>query len=176
LASVKSNQGMLTKINFPREALLLSGFYTIIFNLGPKLLVLGAACYAFDIQWNVSQLYFPLGILMICLTGFAIGLLLTPIGLLINDVARGIGVILPFAMYLTPVIYPTPTTTGYFAFLMQYNPVATLITASRGWLSGQLASVPYEFMSISSITLLFLLIGVLAYRISMPIIIERFGG
>ena len=176
LASVKSNKSMLTKINFPREALLLSGFYTITFNLGPKLLVLAAACYAFDIQWNVSQLYFPLGILMVCLIGFAIGLILTPIGLLINDVARGIGVILPFAMYLTPVIYPAPTTTGYFAFLMQYNPVAILITASRGWLSGQVSSIPHEFMSVSSITLLFLLIGVLAYRISMPIITERFGG
>ena len=176
LHSVRSNQGMLTKINFPREALLLAGFYTIIFNLAPKLLVLAAACYAFEIQLNYSQLYFPVGVLMISLTGFAIGLLLTPVGLLINDVARGIGIILPFAMYLTPVIYPAPTSTGLFALLMQYNPLATLITSSRGWLSGHLDYFPYEFIAISSITLLLLFIGLLAYRISMPIITERFGG
>ncbi|MFK5947541.1 MAG: ABC transporter permease [Methylococcales bacterium] len=176
LHSVRSNQGMLTKINFPKEALLLSGFYTIMFNLAPKLLVLLSACYVFNIQLYFSQLYFLLGVLMISLTGFAIGLLLTPIGLLINDVARGIGIVLPFAMYLTPVIYPAPTTSGKFALLMQYNPLATLITSSRDWLSGHLTEIPYEFMAISGFTFLFLIIGGLAYRISMPIITERFGG
>ena len=112
---------------------------------------------------------------MISLSGFAIGLLLTPPGLLINDVARGIGIILPFAMYLTPVIYPAPAA-GNFALLMQYNPLATLLSATRDWLTGNLNYIPYEFTIISSFTLLFLLIGVLAFRISMPIITERFGG
>jgi len=174
--SVSADKGMLTKINFPREALLLSGFYTIMFNLVPKLLVLVTACYFFKVELNYSQLYFPLGVLIISLIGFSIGLLLTPAALLIPDIARGIGIILPFAMYLTPVIYPAPTTSGYFALLMQYNPLATLLSSSRGWLSGNLDYIPYEFLSISGFTLLFLFIGVLAYRISMPIITERFGG
>ena len=174
--SVNADKGMLTKINFPREALLLSGFYTIMFNLGPKLLVLVAVCYFFKVEPSYSQFYFLLGVLVISLTGFSIGLLLTPAGLLIPDIARGIGIALPFAMYLTPVIYPAPTTTGYFALLIQYNPLATLLSSSRGWLSGSLDYIPYEFLSISGFTLLFLFIGVLAYRISMPIITERFGG
>jgi len=174
--SVAADKAMLTKINFPREALLLSGFYTIMFNLGPKLLVLACACYFFQIELNTSQLYFPLGVLTISLLGFSIGLLLTPPGLLIADIARGIGIILPFAMYLTPVIYPAPTTTGTFSLLMQYNPLATLLSSSRGWLSGSLDYIPNEFITISGFTLLFLFIGVLAYRISMPIITERFGG
>ena len=173
--SVNTNKAMLTKINFPREALLLSGFYTILFNLGPKLLVLAAACYFFKIEPTLSLIFFPLGVLMISLSGFAIGLLLTPPGLLINDVARGIGIILPFAMYLTPVIYPAPSS-GNFALLMQYNPLATLIDSSRDWLTGNLSYIPYEFTLISGFTLLFLIIGALAYRISMPIITERFGG
>jgi len=173
--SVNENKGMLTKINFPREALLLSGFYTIMFNLGPKLLVLAIAFYFFKITPSYSLLFFPLGVLMISLTGFTIGVLLTPAGLLINDVARGIGIILPFLMYLTPVIYPAPTT-GQVAVIMQFNPLATLINSSRDWFSGQLTYIPNEFILLSCFTLLFLLIGVLAYRISMPIITERFGG
>jgi len=174
--SVNADKGMLTKINFPREALLLSGFYSIMFNLGPKLIVLVSACYFFQVQLSASQLYFPLGVLTISLFGFSIGLLITPASLLVADIARGIGIILPFAMYLTPVIYPAPTTPGAFALLMQYNPLATLLTSSRGWLSGHLNYIPSEFITISAFTLLFLLIGVLAYRISMPIITERFGG
>lgn len=173
--SVTTNKPMLTKINFPREALLISAFYTLIFNLGPKLLVLAAACYFFKIEITPGIIFFPLGVLMISLLGFAIGLLLTPPGLLINDVARGIGIILPFAMYLTPVIYPAPVS-GNFALLMHYNPLATLLSSTRDWLTGHLDHIPYEFTIISGFTLLFLLIGVLAYRISMPIITERFGG
>lgn len=175
LYSVQSNRSIFTKINFPREALLLSGFYSILFNLLPKILVLALAFYFFKLEPTLSLIYFPLGILIISLFGFAIGVLLTPIGMLLNDVSRGIGVILPFAMYLTPVIYPAPTT-GYAALFMQYNPLATLINSSRDWLSGHLTYIPYEFSMLSGFTFLFLLIGMLAYRISMPIITERLGG
>jgi lipopolysaccharide transport system permease protein len=175
LSSVNSNNSMLTKINFPREALLLTGFYTIMFNLGPKLLVLAAVFYFFKIEPALSLLYFPLGVLMISLTGFAIGLMLTPIGLLINDVARGLVVLLPFVMYLTPVIYPAPAS-GQVALVMKFNPLAILINSTRDWLSGHLDYIPDEFIMLSGFTLLFLMIGMLAYRISMPIITERFGG
>lgn len=175
LFSVRSNQSMLTKINFPREALLLSGFYSIMFNLGPKLLVLAIAFYLFKMEPTLSLFYFPLGVLMISLTGFTIGLLLTPAGLLLNDISRGIGIILPFAMYLTPVIYPAPTD-GHVALLMRFNPLATLINSTRDWFGGRLDYIPNEFMILTCTTFLFLLIGTLVYRISMPIITERFGG
>lgn len=175
LVSVRANKGMLTKINFPREALLLSGFYSILFNLGPKMFVLVIAFYFYKIEPTLSLLYFPLGVVMTSLSGFAIGLLLTPIGLLINDVSRGIGIILPFAMYLTPVIYPVPSN-GNVALLMQYNPLATLVTSTRDWFSGHLTYIPNEFTFLAALTFLLLIIGILAYRISMPIITERFGG
>ena len=175
LVSVRSNISMLTKINFPREALLLSGLYTLIFNIGPKLIVLAGAFIFFKITPSLSLMYFPLGVLMICLNGFAIGLLLTPVGLMISDVSRGIGVLLPFAMYLTPVIYPAPTT-GYMALVMHFNPLATLITTTRDWFCGHLAVMPNDFSVLSLFTFLLLAIGVLCYRIAMPIITERFGG
>ncbi len=173
--SVNSDKAMLTKINFPREALVLSGFYTISFNLIPKFLVLIAACYFFDVTLNLSQLYFPLGIIILSLSGFTIGLLLTPASLLIPDIARGIGIFLPFVMYLTPVIYPTPAS-GNFSLLMSYNPLATLINTSRDWLTGQITYIPHTFSLIAIIAFILLLIGIIAYRISMPIITERFGG
>ena len=166
---------MLTKINFPREALLLSGLYTLIFNMGPKLIVLACAFVFFKIIPSLSLIYFPLGVFMISLSGFAIGLLLTPAGLMISDISRGIGILLPFAMYLTPVIYPAPTT-GYMALVMQFNPLATLITTTRDWFCGQLADIPDDFSILSLFTFLLLAIGVLCYRIAMPIITERFGG
>jgi ABC-type polysaccharide/polyol phosphate export permease len=43
------------------------------------------------------------------LTGFAIGLALTPLAGLYGDVGRGIPIIAQFWMLLTPVVYPTRT-------------------------------------------------------------------
>ena len=61
LVSVRADQGMLTKINFPREALLLSGFYSIMFNLGPKILVLATAIYFFQIVPDTQSALFSAG-------------------------------------------------------------------------------------------------------------------
>ncbi len=175
LATAGANRGMLSKINFPREALLLSGLYTVAFNLLPRLLVLAIAFIYFDLAPSSSLLLFPLGILFICLFGFAIGIILTPPGLLLTDVSRAIGVILPFAMYLTPVIYPTPTD-GAIASLMKLNPLAILIETTRDWFSGHRTDIPLEFAYLGGATIVLLIIGIHIYRVSMPIIIERFGG
>ena len=85
------------------------------------------------------------------------------------------GVILPFAMYLTPVIYPTPTS-GTIATLMKLNPLAILIETTRNWFSGQHTGIPLEFAFLGGVTIVLLIVGIHIYRVSMPIIIERFGG
>jgi dTDP-4-dehydrorhamnose reductase len=49
----------------------------------------------------------PLGIFALGQPGFSIGLALAPLGMLYQDISRGLGVLLPLFMYLTPVVYPT---------------------------------------------------------------------
>lgn len=175
LQSVMANKSILTKINFPRESLLLSGLYTVVFNFWPKILVLIAGFFYFNLKLSIGLIFFPAGMVAILFLGFTIGLLLTPVGLLLNDVARGIGVILPFAMYLTPVVYPIPAT-GYAAIVMEFNPMAKLLNYTRDWFSGYLLYIPNGFYLIVTGTFLLFMIGMLAYRLSMPIITERFGG
>ena len=175
LINVRRNIGMLIKINFPREALLLSALYTITFNLGPKLLVLFIASCFYSIDPSVGLLYFPIGVLMLSFTGFSIGQLLTPVGLLLQDVSRGIAILLPFLMYLTPVIYPVPTS-GKFAQIMKINPLALLINSARDWATGQLTHIPNGFIFLSGLIILMFIVGMVIYRLSMPIITERFGG
>ena len=56
--------------------------------------------------WTIVLL--PIPILCLYLLGTAIGLLLLPIGALYQDIGRGIGLVLRFAMYMTPVVFPVP--------------------------------------------------------------------
>ena len=175
LTQVTANKVMLSKINIPREGLLLSGLYELIFNIVIKLFLLAIVFLAFGQVFNLSSLVFvPVGLFAITLAGFSIGLLLTPLGMLYQDINRGLGVLLPFLMYLTPTVYPAPQG-GVIGLVMKLNPIATFITQTRNWLTAQpVYDMQFFWMYISIFALIFL-VALVVYRISMPIIIERIG-
>jgi lipopolysaccharide transport system permease protein len=90
LTQVTENRAMLSKINIPREGLLLSGAYQLLFNIGIKVLLLAIIFIAFRQTVSFSSLLFvPVGIFAIGLAGFSIGLALTPLGMLYQDINRG---------------------------------------------------------------------------------------
>jgi lipopolysaccharide transport system permease protein len=175
LTQVTDNKVMLSKINIPREGLLLAGAYELLFNIGVKALLL-ALVYAYfhQVVSLPGLLFAPMGILAISLAGFSIGLALTPIGMLYKDISRGLAVVLPFFMYLTPVVYPVPRQ-GTIALIMKWNPLASLIIQTRNWFTAQPMYDMHLFWIYTSAFALLFLVALVAYRISMPIIIERIG-
>jgi len=70
---------MLAKINFPREALVVSGIYQTLFNGAIKIVLLLVAMMFFGINPGSTLIWFPVGILSLILAGTAVGLLLTPV-------------------------------------------------------------------------------------------------
>lgn len=175
LSQVTENKAMLSKINIPHEGLLLSGIYQLGFNTVIKLLILTLIYLVFGQPISLVSISFaPFGIVCIGLAGFSIGLALTPLGMLYGDINRGLGVALPFLMYLTPVVYPAPTE-GIIGFIMKLNPLTIFISQTRNWLTGQPVQ---EMFSFGVYTLAFSLLFVLSlviYRLAMPMIIERMG-
>ena len=85
LNSVTRAKSMLAKINFPREALIVSAFYHVLFSLLIKLVILVGIFLFFGVQATWGLLLAPLAIVMIILLGMTIGLLLTPLGMLYTD-------------------------------------------------------------------------------------------
>ena len=175
LNQVTDNKAMLSKINIPREGLLLSGLYQLIFNTMIKLFLLTVIFLAFHQTSSLSSLIFmPLGLFAIILAGFSIGLLLTPIGMLYQDINRGLAVLLPFLMYLTPTVYPAPSV-GTISLIMKLNPIGNFITQTRNWFTAQPVYDMQFFWIYTFVFALLFLVALVAYRISMPIIIERMG-
>lgn len=176
LKSVSDNKAMLTKINIPREGLLLSGIYELVFNIVIKMGILAVVLFWYQqpVQVSVMLIWLPLGIFAISLVGFAIGLAVFPLGLLYQDISRGIAIILPFFMYLTPVVYDTPRV-GKLGQLMQYNPLAALISQTRSSLTAQPLQDNAAFWLFTGLFLLLFLLSLLVFRLSMPRIIERMG-
>ena len=174
MKGITSGRSMLAKINFPRESLILTGMYEVVFNLMIKLGLILIVFIYYGLTPSFSALASLLGFLVMVVLGSSFGLILVPIGMLYTDIQRGIGLVLRFGMYLTPVIYPMPKS-GLAAKLMAFNPVAPVLTYTRELLVGTATSVNMSFVAISIGAVLLFFFGLFLYRLSMPIIIERIG-
>ena len=172
LAGAKS---MLAKINFPREAILMAGMYMVGFNLLIRLVLLVAVMVFWQVAPGSTLFFFPIAVLGLALSGFAIGMLLLPVGGLYGDVARGIPIIAQFWMLLTPVVYPARTE-GLAGWLAVWNPISPLIMTARSSLTNQpLEQWPAAVLVILC-ALFFSLLGLLGFRLIMPHLIARMGG
>lgn len=169
---VNQAKAMLSKVNFPHEAIILAGVGQTIFNALIKIGLLIPATLILGVypDWRLALL--PVGVFSLVLTGTALGLLLTPIGALYEDVTKGIGLVTQFWMYVTPVVFALPES-GWTATLFRLNPITPLILTSRDWLTGSQPEFLLDFALVNLAMLALLFVGWVIYRVSMPILIER---
>lgn len=169
---VASAAALLSKINFPREALLLAGLGHVLFNTGVRLLLLAGVLLWFQLPVPATIVLAPLGILAVIGLGFMLGLLLVPVSALYQDVARVITAGLSILFFLTPVVY-TPPTAWPASLLVQFNPVSPLLITTREMLTTGEFSNLGGFFAISGVTFVGLIAGLILYRLSMPHMIAR---
>lgn len=172
LLNTQQSKSILSKINFPREALLLSALNKVLINTLIRMVLIILALLLFGVYPGWNLLLMPVFVLAMIMTGFTLGLLITPVGMLYTDVGRAIPLLMPFLMYFCPVIYRIPET-GTLASLIRLNPLTPLVVNCRNTLTGEaLEQIPYMVI-ISAIMAVLLLLGWFFYRFSIPIIVER---
>jgi len=170
-----TSKAMLVKINFPREALILAGMGETLVSFLIRLILVAAIMLWFRIPIHSTIILVPLGVLALLALGTGVGILLTPIGILYEDISRSLPIFLTFWMMLTPVVY-APANEGLRAQLQQWNPATPLLVTTREWLTlGGTGNIG-GLLLVTSITVLGLMIGWLLYRLAMPHLIARLGG
>ena len=174
LAQTTAAKHMLAKINFPREALIMSGILKILFNSSIKIGLIIVVLLVFGIYPDWHLILFPCALISLIMVGTMIGLLFTPIGLLYTDVGNGIRLVMQFLMYVSPVVFPMPTA-GWVATIFELNPLTPLILTARDWLTGMPTEYLWPFLAINLSCFLVLLVVGVIYRLAMPIMIERMG-
>jgi len=172
IAAITSGQEMLGKLRFSREALFMTSAGHMLFNFVLQLLLLVPVFIYYRIPLSGTMLLFPVGVAGLMFLGLGIGFMLAPVGMLYKDIGSGISVLGRFWMYLTPVIYqPLSGRTG--TIINWVNPAASVLTATRDWLLvGRTDFLP-GFAIFGAVGVLLTIIGLLAIRLAMPILIER---
>jgi lipopolysaccharide transport system permease protein len=172
LRSVTASKPMLAKINFPREAIIISSLYLVLFNAFVKLLIIAVILFVFDVPFTWKLLPAILAILMLIVLGIGIGVLLTPFGMLYSDVITGLPILISLWFFLTPVVYPPPDSPP-LSLLAIINPVSPLLIAARDFITIGSITNTQACLIVSGLAIVGLAIAWVWYRVTMPVIIER---
>lgn len=172
LQQLSASRNILTKSRAPHEAFLLAGLAGVLFNFAVRLAVAAPVLLWLGVPLRASALLAPAGVAALLLLGFSIGLLLTPTGLLYQDVSRGLTLLVGFWFFLTPVIYPATESWAASAPAM-LNPVTPLLVTTRGWLTRGAAAPAPTFLPVVGLSLLCLGAAWLCYRLARPHLVAR---
>ncbi|MBD2205922.1 ABC transporter permease [Calothrix sp. FACHB-1219] len=163
---------VLARVNFPREALILAKLGEVFFNFAIKLILIVAFFLWWKIPVSWTVILAPVALIHLILLGTFFGILLAPLGILYQDISRGLTLITSFWLFLTPVVYPVPKQ-GIFSILVQLNPVTPLLVTTRELATTGIISNPAGFWVVSAITILGLIITWITFRLAMPFVVER---
>jgi len=164
---------MLTKINFPREVLIFSAIGQTIFDflIRIPLLLIIFIWVGFIPNPNISLA--PLVLIPLLFLILGLGLFLSLLNAMTRDISSALGIIMNLGMFLTPVIYPPPTSWPISFLINTLNPVSSYITAFRDLLTLGYFTDPtnYTISVIFGIFLYFL--GWRLFHLTEPLIAER---
>jgi lipopolysaccharide transport system permease protein len=169
---VNQNKSMLTKLTFPKEALIIAGIYQVLFDFAIKLLILACFILYYKVPLSASIVLLPLFIFMILLLGTLIGMLLVPAAMLFEDISAGLPSILSLWFFITPVAYAIPES-GTLAKIMNTNPISHLIIAGRDSIISWNISNWDSVFSIVTISLLAISLVWILYRLALTVLLER---
>lgn len=172
LQQLSFSRHLISKFKIPHEALVIAGLGSIVFNLLARLVILFICLFFFEVGFGWSLLLAPIGLAILILVGIAIGVLLTPLGMLYKDILNGIGIVLNVLFFLTPIVYPLPKL-ATISTIVALNPLTSVIDTNRDWLTGGNVMPDFAFFVIVSVSIFMFFGGWLLYRLATPYIIER---
>ncbi len=173
MRNMAQSKMLLAKINFPREALILSSMGQVFFNFAIKLILIVGMFLWFGMPVAASVILAPVALVHLVLFGIMFGTLLAPLSALYKDFAKGVPLLIGMWLFLTPVVYPVPSGEGLFGFFVKLNPVTPLLVTTRELATTGVLSDPQGFWWASLVALVGLMFAWLLYRLAMPYAIER---
>ena len=171
--SIITNKSMLTKIDFPREALLVEAALNVLFSLMIKLILLIVVFLIFAVELNIFSFYAILPIAALFGLGFCIGISFVPLGAIYDDVQLGLPLILGVMIFFVPVLY-VPPSSGAVSLIYSLNPISILLVSIRDTLYGsEYASLTTVLIILAVIITILFPFLIKIYRTVLPHLIER---
>ncbi len=155
----QANGGFLSKVYFPQEILIISMIlsgavnYLISFGLIFVLMLITKAPITFNLLW------FPVLIILQSVFLYATCLFLSSIGAIVRDLSYIVATLLSLLFFVTPIIYSAETISKKYAWLLNAQPFASLVSLSRDIIYAGTHPNWHLLLYFSLFTLIWYLIG-----------------
>jgi lipopolysaccharide transport system permease protein len=166
-SSLVSSGSLVTKVNFPREALVIAALGQPIFDFLVRLVPVTIAFVWYGVVPSWGVVFVPLALLPILALALGLGFVLSIANLVIRDTGNALGTILTVGMFLTPVLYPPPVRWP-FSLVNLVNPLSPLLTASQDLIAEGFLNSPAMFVVAWTLSVALAFGGWRAFRVTIP--------
>lgn len=160
--SLVANQGLITKVYFPRLIIPVAPVLAGLVDFGIAFLVLIGMMLFYGIIPTFAIVTLPLFLILAIATALSVGLWLSALNVQYRDVRYTIPFLTQFWLLATPVAYPSSLVPESWRALYGLNPMAGVVEGFRWALLGK-AEGPGALIAVSVIVVVALLIGGLYY-------------
>jgi lipopolysaccharide transport system permease protein len=156
--SILQAGGMVVKVNFPKESLVIAALAQSIFEFLVRIGLLVAVFAIYRVVPSWMAVFLPLVLIPLMLLTLGLGFLFALLNVLVRDIGNIVTLMTTFMLFLTPVLYPAPSS-GFFAFLSICNPLSALVTGARDLVLSGSIKEPFQFLLASLVSLVIFLIS-----------------
>jgi lipopolysaccharide transport system permease protein len=129
-ASLVASGALVTKVNFPRETLVIAALGQPVFDFCVRFVPVIAVFVWYGTMPHWGVVFVPLLLLIVTLLALGFGFVLSIANLVFRDTSNALGMVLTVGMFLTPVLYPAPVRWPFF-LVNALNPLSPFVTATQ---------------------------------------------
>lgn len=129
----KTNQGIIKKVYFPREILVISQVLSGLINFFISCIIVVLFCLAFGVGISIHILIIPVIAIIQSILCMGIVFILSSVDVYIQDLEYIVTFIINMLFYGTPILYALSqfNDAGILGKLIQLNPLTTIMNAYR---------------------------------------------
>jgi len=163
---------MIVQINFSKKSLVIASVGQAIVAFLIQFILVGILFIIYKIVPNITILLIPITIIPIMLLTLGLGFIFSLLNGIIRDIGNILSILMPFLMFLTPVLYAKPTT-GMLATITIYNPLYYLVSTPRELILMGSISEWKGFLAASAISIIIFIVFLIIFHQTETRITER---
>jgi len=165
--------GLILQINFPHEALVVKQVAQTVAAFVINMALILCVLVVFHVMPSWKIVFFPFTIIPLMFLGAGLGMVVSVVSTVANDVHKAVTAFLGFLMYLTPVIYAPKQSDELILSVMRWNPLAHLVGGARDLMLYGSISSPLGYAVSCVLSCLFFLFTWRLFYLSENKVVER---
>lgn len=163
---IKSNQGIIKKVYFPREILIISQVISGLVNFFISCVIILLFCLGFGVGVSIHILFIPVIAIIQAILSLGILFITSSINVYIQDLEYIVSFLLNMAFYGTPIVYEISqfASAGTLLKFIELNPMTPIINAYRDVFLYHQWPNPSGLIYVAILGLIILVVGYLIFR------------